>query len=186
MDVQKDWRLAKRRVESAIRLYGPDNVTSIMDYDTYQNRLDQISTKLGVFIDKSQDVIGELEELGHKGAETEQEVSRRFEKISSVTEVIIKKKNDNEITVKKKMEEVMKECNISKNVLATNPALRVDGNKGKKDQNNFPSIKPACSKISAGIADYCEVGPFLSHRPQFIATANYVIKQYQQKMPTVG
>ena len=186
MDVQKDQRLAMRRVESAIRLYGPDNVTSIMDYDTYRKKLDQISTKLGVFIEKSQEVIDELEELRHKGAETEQEVSRRVEEISSVTEVIIKRKNDNEINVKKKMEDVMKECNISKNVMLTNPTLRVDGNKGKKDQNNFPSIKPACSKLSARIADYCEIGPFLSHRPQFIATANYVIKQYQQKLPTVG
>ena len=186
MDVQKDWRLAKRRVESAIRLYGPGNVTSTMDYDTYHNRLDQISKKLGVFIEKSQDVIGELEELRHKGAEREQEVSRRVKEVGFLTEVIIKKKNDNEINVKKKMEEVMKECNISKNVMSTNLTLRVDGNKGKKDQNNFPSIKPACSKLSVRIADYCEIGPFLSHRPQFIATANYVIKQYQQKLPTVG
>ena len=42
------------------------------------------------------------------------------------------------------------------------------------------------SKLSEKIADYCEKGPFILHQPQFMATCNFVMKHYQDKLPTIG
>ena len=186
MDVQKEWKSAKRHVLTALRLFGPDNITSITDFDTLNDKFDQITTKLGIFTEKSQTVVDELEELRNgrnDSAETDQEVVRRVEEINCVTEIIIKKKNDNEINVKKKMEEVMKECNSATTTKKPiNLALNKDGKTNKKDSQ--PS-QPH-SKLSDRIANYSEVGPFLTHHPQFIVTANYVIKYYQKKLPTIG
>ena len=178
-DLQKEWRLAKRQVISAIRLFGPDNITSSLDGETFSDKLDQITSKLGVFIEKSQEVIDELEELRQNGAETEQEIFKRVEEVNSVTEVIIKKKNYNESNVKKKMEEVINECKLSKNA-------KIVSNEDKTDKSNSPPMKPAFVKLSDRIGDYCEIGPFLTHRPQFLVLANYILKQYQQTLPTLG
>ena len=85
MDVQKEWKSAKIHVLTALRLFGPDNITSITDFDTLNDKLDQITTKLGIFIEKSQTVVDELEELRNgrnDGAETDQEVVRRVEEIN--------------------------------------------------------------------------------------------------------
>ena len=42
------------------------------------------------------------------------------------------------------------------------------------------------SKLSKKIADYCERGPFILHQPQFVATCNFVMKHYQETLPTIG
>ena len=81
--------------------------------------------------------------------------------------------------VKKKMEGVINECKLSKNA-------KIVSNEDKSDKSNSPPMKPACSKLSDRIEEYCENGPFLTHRPQFRVLANYILKQYQKTLPTLG
>jgi predicted nuclease with TOPRIM domain len=171
--IQMEWKAAKRRLESAIRIFGPDNVTSITDKETFGYKLASITRKLEIFIEKSQEVIDELEKLRDKDAETETEFVTGIDEINSFTEVIINKVNDNESKVKKKMEEVIKEFENNRNVMISS-------------KTEFPLVQSSCSKLSVKIAEYCEIGPFLTHRPQFLSAAKYIIGQYQEKLPTVG
>ena len=70
----------------------------------------------------------------------------------------------------------MKDTNYSKN----GKAMKVDTILGGIVK------KSARSKLSDRIAEYCEIGPFLLHLPQFIATVLFTLKHYQEKLPTIG
>eukprot|EP00092_Neocalanus_flemingeri_P023190 GFUD01025147.1.p1 GENE.GFUD01025147.1~~GFUD01025147.1.p1 ORF type:complete len:239 (+),score=97.38 GFUD01025147.1:61-777(+) len=105
----KEVRSAKREVESAIRLFGPANITSILDHGTFGDKLAAITVKLEMYMKKTEDVIEELEELKDSKEGTETECDRRVDEINTLTEVIVKKVNDNECEVKKKIEAVIRE-----------------------------------------------------------------------------
>ena len=56
----KEIKSAKRRVESAIMLFGPANITSILDRKTFVDNLASIKTKLEEYIEKANKEVEEL------------------------------------------------------------------------------------------------------------------------------
>jgi hypothetical protein len=105
----KEVKFAKRSVETGIRMFGASNITSILDRDTFSKRLGEITTKLEMYMDKSEEVIEELEELKDLNDEAEGEFDTMIDEINNLTDDIIKKVNDNEHQVKKKIEQVIAE-----------------------------------------------------------------------------
>jgi hypothetical protein len=98
---------AKRSVETGIRMFGPVNITSILDKDNFAKKLAEITAKLEMYMDKSEEVIEELEEL--KDLKAEEECDKLIEEINNLTADIMKKVNDNEHQVKMKIEQVIAE-----------------------------------------------------------------------------
>ena len=163
-DIWVAWRLAKRQVESALRIFGPENITSSLDFDTFSDKLDHINTKWEIFRDKSKELIDTLEE------------STQIDKVIFAMDVMMKKKNKNENYVKQKIKHILKELKDSKNGMAM-----------KEETILSERVKKSArSKLSDRIAEYCEIGPFLLHLPQFIATVLFTLKHYQEKLPTIG
>ena len=74
--MMKEVKSAKRSVETAIKMFGPTNITSILDRDTYHPKLQAISTKLEIYIQKADEVLEEIEEL--KGCEPETEIIKKI------------------------------------------------------------------------------------------------------------
>ena len=87
-ELLKEVKVSQRSVEMAIRLYGPANITSILDRDTYVDKLSKITEKLEVFLEKA----CKLEDLNS------------CDNISKVSEDLIEKVTRNENEVKKKIE----------------------------------------------------------------------------------
>ena len=127
-------------------------------------------------------MIEEIKEL--KGCEPETQIPKKVVEVDSITDAIIKKVNDNEYDVKKKMEEILEEFNSS------------DDKKSYSEPSDFSMerlFKPksktsnkALSILSNKINDYCEAGPFLTHLPQFVYGLEYIIRQYHKKLPENG
>ena len=59
----REVKSAKRSVETGIRMFGPANITSILDRDTFAKKLGEITAKLERYMEKSEEVIDELEAL---------------------------------------------------------------------------------------------------------------------------
>ena len=87
--MMKEVKSAKRSVETAIKMFGPTNITSILDRDTYPQKLRAISAKLEMFIQKADEVIEEIKEL--KGCEPETQIPKKVAEVDSITDAIIKK-----------------------------------------------------------------------------------------------
>ena len=96
--MMKEVKSAKRSVETAIKMFGPTNITSILDRDTYHQKLRAISAKLEIFIEKADEVIEEIKEL--KGCEPETQIPKKVAEVDSIANAIIKKVNDNESEMK--------------------------------------------------------------------------------------
>ena len=175
----KEVKSSKRSVESAIKLFGPANVTSILDRDTYGHKLALITTRLETYLEKSGEAIEELEEL--RNDETEIECDKKIDDINILTEAIIKKVNDNEGAVKKKIEEVIRNYEDNRNSSKPSEMPKSQSSRMGTTENTQDH-----SQLSDKIAEYCETGPFLTHLPQFIFGAKYVISQYQKKIPIFG
>ena len=190
MPLLTELKSAKRVVESAIRLFGPANVTSILDRHTFADRLVVITTKLETYIEKAEEVITELEELKVSEVETEINCQRKIDEVNILTEAIIKKVNDNEYEVKMKIEEVIREfeANKDKSSLSSTadipePSQLPRNEYSKTNQTEKPREH---STLSKKIEEYDETGPFLTHLPEFIYLIKYVISQYQKKLPLFG
>ena len=163
-------------------MFGPTNITSILDRDTYHQKLRAISAKLEMFIQKADEVIEEIKEL--KGCEPETQIPKKVAEVDSITDAIIKKVNDNEYAVKKKMEEIIKEfisSNVKKSYSEPSEFSMERLSKTKSKTSN-----KALSILSNKINEYCEAGPFVTHLPQFVYGLKYVIRQYQMKLPEFG
>jgi hypothetical protein len=177
--MMKEVKSAKRSVETAIRMFGPTNITSILDRDTYHQKLQAISTKLEIYIQKANEVIEEIEEI--KGSELETEISQNVAEINAISDGIFKKVNDNESDVKKKVEDIINLSEDKKSYEGTSgiPSKSVLKTESKTSNKTF-------TILSNKIDEYCEAGPFLTHLPQFVYGAKYVISQYQKKLPEFG
>merc|ERR1712106_744036 len=105
----KEVKSAKRSVETSIRMFGPANITSILDRDTFAKKLAIITTKLEMYMEKAEEVIEELDEVEKIKGETDGEYAIKIDEINSLTDDIIKKVNDNENEVKKKILEIIAE-----------------------------------------------------------------------------
>jgi gas vesicle protein len=135
--ILKEVKSAKRAVETAIRIFGPPNITSILDRDTFGEKLGAISTKLEIYIEMAEDMIAELEEL--KDCESETECNR---KINNLTKAIVKKVNENEFEVKKKIEKIMKEIEDNKNEkLCSDPSesITTTSTELPRDESSIPN-----------------------------------------------
>ena len=163
-DIWVAWRLAKRQVESALRIFGPENITSSLDFDTFSDKLDHINTKWEIFRDKSKELIDTLDE------------STQIDKVIFAMDVMMKKKNKNENDVKQKIKQIMKELKDGKNGMVMKEETILSGMVNKS----------ARSKLSDRIAEYCATGPFLLHLPQYIAAMNFTLKHYRENLPTIG
>ena len=102
----KEVKSAKRSVETGIRMFGPANITSILDKDTFAKKLGEITTKLESYMEKSEVVIDELEALKDLTEEAEEECDKMIDEINNLTDDIIKQVNDNEHQVKMKIDPV--------------------------------------------------------------------------------
>ena len=111
----REVKTAKRSVETSIRLFGPANITSVLDRETFAEKLDNITRKLEEYLETSGEALEEFEELRDFGDGEKQEYARMIAEINSFTEDIIKKVNDNEVQVKKKIEQVITESEIRPN-----------------------------------------------------------------------
>ena len=167
-DIWVAWRLAKRQVETALRIFGPENITSSLDFDTFSDKLDHINTKWEIFRDKSKELIDTLEDSTDKRTEAG--------KVIFDMDIMIKKKNKNENDVKQKIKQIMKELKDGKNGMVMKEETILSGMVNKS----------ARSKLSDSIAEYCATGPFLLHLPQYIATMNFTLKHYRENLPTIG
>ena len=180
--MMKEVNSSKRSVETAIRMFGPANITSILDRDTYYQKLQAISTKLEFYIQTAVEVIEELEDL--KGCEPETEIIKKVKEIDAISDAIFKKVNDNESDVKKKMEEIIKEFNLGKDKQSCSGKSDISV-KGVLNIQSETSNKTR-STLSNKMDEYCELGPFLTHLPHFVYAAKYFISQYQKKLPEFG
>ena len=170
---------AKRSVETAIRMFGPANITSILDRDTYYQKLQAISTKLEIYIQKADEVLEEIEEL--KGCEPETEIIKKVREIDAISNTIIKKVNDNESDVKKRMEEII---NLSEDKKFYSERSDIPAKRVLQPQSE--ASNKTISTLSNKIDEYCEAGPFLTHLPHFVYGLKYIIRQYQKKLPEFG
>ena len=127
-------------------------------------------------------MIVEIEEL--KACEPEIEISRKIKEIDTISDTIIKKVNDNEFDVKKKMEEIIKEFNSSDGKESYSEPSDVSTE--RLFETNSKTSNKALSILSNKINEYCEAGPFVTHLPQFVYGLKYVIRQYQMKLPEFG
>ena len=177
--MMKEVKSAKRSVETAIRMFGPTNITSILDRDTYHQNLRAISTKLEIYIQRADEVIEEL-----NGCEPETEITKEVAEIESNSDAIIKKVNENESDVKKKMEEIIKEFNSSDSKKSYSGPSDISVERILITEAKTSNI--ALSTLSKKIDEYCEAGPFITHLPQFVYGLKYVIRQYQKKLPEFG
>ena len=180
--MMKEVKSAKRSVETAIKMFGPTNITSILDRETYHQKLRAISAKLEIFITKADEVIEVIQEL--KGCAPETQIPKKVVEVDSITDAIIKKVMDNEYAVKKKMEEIIKELNSSDGKESYSEPSDVSTE--RLFETNSKTSNNALSILSNKINGYCEAGPFLTHLPQFVYGAKYVISQYQKKLPEMG
>merc|ERR1712106_746259 len=105
----KEVKSAKRSVETSIRMFGPANITSILDRDTFAKKLAIITTKLEMYMEKAEEVIEELDEVEKIKGETDGEYAIKIDEINSLTDDIFKKVNDNENEVKKRILEIIAE-----------------------------------------------------------------------------
>ena len=189
----KELKSAKKGVDLAIRMFRPANVTSILDRDTFVDKLAAITQKLENYIEKAEDVIEELEKLRDPKVATETEFGKYVDEINSLTEDIIKKVHDNESEIKKKIEKIIaasedsrdQKPEASSSINETNSKAPQSARKKstKTDQTEKP---PDHSSLSDKIAEYCETGPFLTNLPEFIYTCKFIVNQYQKKNPIFG
>ena len=170
----KEVKSAKRAVETAVKLFGPTNVTSILDRETFGDKLATITTKLETYLEKSEEVIEELEEL--RESETETECDKTIEEINTLTDAIIQKVNDNEHAVKKKIEEVVREYEDNRDEKTTS------------DKFDAPSITNSATEkatdhpiLSDKIADNKEV--FDEEIPSGSAAATDLINLIKASVP---
>ena len=174
MEKLKEVKSAKRAVETAVKLFGPTNVTSILDRETFGDKLATITTKLETYLEKSEEVIEELEEL--RESETETECDKTIEEINTLTDAIIQKVNDNEHAVKKKIEEVVREYEDNRDAKTTS------------DTFDAPSITNSATEkatdhpiLSDKIADNKEV--FDEEIPSGSAAATDLINLIKASVP---
>ena len=174
MEAIKEVKTAKRTVETAVRLYGPANITSVLDRETYADKLAKIAEKLEIYFEKTDEVIEKLEAL--KSVETEEDIDKTLSEISEISDTLVDKVTKNEINVKKKIEQIIQ---ISSNDNLS-PQFKEDV------ANSSQPPLSTLSTLSQKISDYCEAGPFMTHLPQFVYSAKYVTRQYQKKLPEFG
>ena len=172
-------------MDLAIRLFGPANVTSILDRETFNYKLADITKKLEIYIEKAEDIKEELYNFEDDKVDTVTECDRKKNEINSLTEAIIKKVHDNEYEIKKKMEDIINASdacppNSKTNSKAPQPARKNSNRKDKTDQS------PEHSSLSDKIAKYCETGLFFSNLPEFVYTCKFMVSQYQKKLPLFG
>ena len=180
VDLMKEVKSAKRAVERAIRIYGPDNIDSILDKETYEEKLEKITAKLETFLEKADEGIDMLDEL--KGSEPNIAIDKKIEEIKSCSQAIENKVQQNESEVKKKIREVMEESSNSKSSDLGSSTI----SSTKRLNTNNSSSSRKITDLTQKINNYNEAGPFLTHLPQFVFAAKHVIKQYQKKLPEFG
>ena len=88
-ELMKEVKVAKQAVERAIRVYGPPNINSILDKDTYVDKLGSISAKLDAYFEKSDEVVETLE--GLKGSEFETDIQKTIDEIEETSQALINK-----------------------------------------------------------------------------------------------
>ena len=177
MEAIKEVKTAKRTVETAVRLYGPANITSVLDRETYADKLAKIAEKLEIYFEKTDEVIEKLEAL--KSVETEEDIDKTLSEISEISDTLVDKVTKNEINVKKKIEQIIKNSSLE------NLSTQFKENVVNSSQSTLSTMS-ALSTLSQKISDYCEAGPFMTHLPQFVYSAKYVTRQYQKKLPEFG
>ena len=89
-------------------------------------------------------------------------------------ENMINLRNVNESNVKKKMETIMKE---ESKILTF---IKQRGSMAEMDKMEDVST------LSSLITEYCEIGPYILHQPQFLETFNFVLKHYQENLRSLG
>ena len=92
---------ARNKVESKLLLFGPNNITSILDKETYATKLQDIATTAETYLEISEEILQGLEDLKEGRAAYYEKAA---EEIKSDREDILKRVKENEHMVKKKME----------------------------------------------------------------------------------
>ena len=121
-----------------------------------------------------------MEELSN--CDTESDCRGKIDEINNITDEIINQVNDNDSEVKRKIEAIIDNFENSKDTSPGEPS-KFSESPSNQIHKTDSSVNPA---LSSKIAEYCETGPFLTHLSQFIYAAQYVINQYQKKLPIFG
>ena len=166
-------KVDQRSVETSIRIYGPANITSLLDMNTYAEKLSRISEKLEVFLEKADEVKDKLDIL--EKLESKETIDNGKRSINDISNELVEKVTKNELEVKKKIECLIKASNGSPNKSNLSPTE-------EQEEKTAANISSLSRKIYA----FCEAGPFLTHLPQFVYLIKYIVSQYQKKLPEFG
>ena len=173
LNLLKEIKVAQRSVETSIRIYGPANITSMLDKNTYAEKLARISEKLEVFLEKADEVKDKLDSL--EKLESKEAIDNGKRSINDISNALVEKVTKNELEVKKKIEGLIKASNGSPN---TSDLSTIEDQAEK--------TAPNTSTLSRKIDAYDEAGPFMTHLPHFVYLIKYIVSQYQKKLPEFG
>ena len=190
---------ARNKVETKLLLFGPKNITSILDKETFATKLQDIATAAETYLEVSEEILQDLEDLKEGG---EEYYEKLVEEIKSDREEILSRVRENEYMVKRKVEEIMKQEDMNKYRCNEDISRLKDEVKEKElhptneKVENHPIKKENMTKfvkneqeegfLLANISEYCEDGPFLTHLPEFRNLVKFVINQFKKKLPGYG